>query len=44
MVGYMNNEVETANTLRTHADGNVWLHTGDLGKWMRTVSSISNSA
>lgn len=32
MVGYMNNEVETANTLRTHADGNVWLHTGDLGK------------
>lgn len=32
MVGYMNNEAETANTLRTHADGNVWLHTGDLGK------------
>ena len=32
MVGYMNNEVETANTLRTHADGNVWLHTGDLVK------------
>ena len=32
MVGYMNNEAETANTLRAHADGNVWLHTGDLGK------------
>ena len=32
MVGYMNNEAETANTLRVHADGNVWLHTGDLGK------------
>ena len=32
MVGYMNNEAETSNTLRTHADGNVWLHTGDLGK------------
>ena len=32
MVGYMNNEAETANPLRTHADGNVWLHTGDLGK------------
>lgn len=32
MVGYMNSEAETANTLRTHADGNVWLHTGDLGK------------
>lgn len=32
MIGYMNNEAETANTLRTHADGNVWLHTGDLGK------------
>lgn len=32
MVGYMNNKAETANTLRVHADGNVWLHTGDLGK------------
>ena len=32
MVGYRNNEAETANTLRVHADGNVWLHTGDLGK------------
>lgn len=32
MVGYMNNEAETANTLRVHADGNVWLHTGDIGK------------
>ena len=31
MKGYENNEEETANTLQTHADGRVWLHTGDLG-------------
>ena len=31
MLGYMDNEEETAQTLRTHADGKVWLHTGDLG-------------
>ncbi len=31
MKGYLNNAEETAATLRTHADGNVWLHTGDLG-------------
>ena len=31
MKGYDNNEEETAKTLRTHADGRVWLHTGDLG-------------
>ncbi|MEW5960099.1 MAG: long-chain fatty acid--CoA ligase, partial [Chloroflexota bacterium] len=23
---------ETANVLRTHADGKVWLHTGDIGE------------
>lgn len=31
MNGYLDNAEETAATLRTHADGNVWLHTGDLG-------------
>ena len=31
MKGYLNNAEETASTLRIHADGNVWLHTGDLG-------------
>lgn len=30
MLGYRNNDVETANTLRVHEDGNVWLHTGDM--------------
>lgn len=28
---YYGNEKETAQTLRVHADGRVWLHTGDLG-------------
>ncbi len=31
MIGYYNNEEETANTLRVHGDGRTWLHTGDLG-------------
>ena len=31
MKGYDNNENETAQTLKLHADGQVWLHTGDLG-------------
>ena len=31
MLGYMDNEAETRNTLRHHGDGRVWLHTGDLG-------------
>ena len=31
MKGYLNNAEETASTLRHHADGNLWLHTGDLG-------------
>jgi len=31
MLGYLNHEEETANTLRIHSDGNTWLHTGDLG-------------
>ena len=32
MAGYFNKPEETANTLRRHADGRIWLHTGDLGK------------
>lgn len=31
MLGYMDNEEETENTLRLHDDGHHWLHTGDLG-------------
>ena len=31
MKGYDNNEEETAQTLKLHDDGRVWLHTGDLG-------------
>lgn len=32
MLGYLDNPEETAQTLRRHADGRIWLHTGDLGK------------
>lgn len=31
MVKYHNKPEETANTLKVHADGDIWLHTGDLG-------------
>lgn len=31
MMGYLNNDAETAQTIRVHDDGKVWLHTGDLG-------------
>ena len=31
MKGYMGQEEETANTLKKHSDGRIWLHTGDLG-------------
>ncbi|MBQ9149230.1 MAG: acyl--CoA ligase [Oscillospiraceae bacterium] len=31
MLGYMDNPQETAQTLRSHGDGRIWLHTGDLG-------------
>jgi len=31
MMGYMDNPEETAATLRSHGDGRIWLHTGDLG-------------
>ncbi len=32
MMGYMKNPEETASTLRSHGDGRIWLHTGDLGR------------
>ena len=31
MKGYLDNPQETADTLKKHADGRVWLHTGDIG-------------
>ncbi len=31
MLGYMDNPKETAAVLQRHADGLLWLHTGDLG-------------
>ncbi len=31
MIGYINHPEENASTLHTDEDGNVWLHTGDLG-------------
>ena len=31
MMKYINNPQETAETLRRHADGLTWVHTGDLG-------------
>ena len=31
MKGYLNQEEETADTLKVHEDGLTWLHTGDLG-------------
>lgn len=31
MKGYLNNDEETKRTLRLHEDGNIWLHTGDMG-------------
>ena len=32
MLGYIGHEEENKETLRTHEDGHVWLHTGDLGR------------
>lgn len=33
MMGYLKNDEETANTLRVHDDGKLWLHTGDMGRF-----------
>ena len=30
MLGYLEQPEETAKTLQRHADGNIWLHTGDV--------------
>lgn len=31
MLGYLDSPQETADTLKRHADGRTWLHTGDVG-------------
>ena len=31
MMGYLGDDIETAQTIRLHDDGKVWLHTGDIG-------------
>ena len=31
MLGYYNNERETNDALHLHKDGNIWLHSGDIG-------------
>lgn len=31
MLGYYNNEKETNEALHIHKDGNIWLHSGDIG-------------
>ena len=31
MLGYLDNESETNNVLRTHSDGQKWVHSGDIG-------------
>lgn len=31
MKGYLNHQAESEDALRVHADGRVWLHTGDIG-------------
>nr|MDO8084126.1 AMP-binding protein [Candidatus Sigynarchaeum springense] len=31
MKGYLNNPQATADTLKKHEDGRIWLHTGDIG-------------
>jgi long-chain acyl-CoA synthetase len=32
MLGYLDDPAATAEALRRHADGRVWLHTGDIGR------------
>ena len=31
MMGYLGDDIETAQALRVHPDGKLWLHTGDIG-------------
>ena len=31
MMGYLGDDIETAQALRLHDDGKIWLHTGDIG-------------
>ena len=31
MMGYLGDDAETAQALRVHEDGKLWLHTGDIG-------------
>ena len=31
MMGYLGDDIETAQVLRLHDDGKLWLHTGDIG-------------
>jgi len=30
MLGYLDQPEETADTLKTHSDGRIWIHTGDI--------------
>ena len=32
MMGYLGDDAETAQAVRVHDDGKIWLHTGDLGR------------
>lgn len=32
MYGYLNNEEEYRKVIRTHDDGSIWVHTGDIGR------------
>ncbi len=32
MMGYLGDDAETAQAIRIHDDGKIWLHTGDLGR------------
>lgn len=32
MSRYFNNEIENNNVIKTHEDGSIWVHTGDIGK------------
>jgi long-chain acyl-CoA synthetase len=44
MLGYLEDPQATSETLKRHADGRTWLHTGDLGKRTAMASSTSPCA